>query len=164
MLLSEFVAVNSITSNMVFLQLLNAKQSLPKENKKRNWFLDQLGSNCIYRRWDRITNQIYQKECVVLFNSFCKGFFAFESCKNTMLLEMLLPARYWDKDMPCKRIQKSPQPFGKNYSKIPRPCSKSLCKSCCTVPTCKCSNWFEGLFSIAGWWYMDAKPRDLFSK
>ena len=103
MSLSQYLAGSSISSNMVFLQLSDAKQSLPKENKKRNWFLDQLGSNCIYRRWDRITNQIYQKECVVSFNSFCKDFLAFKSCKNTMLLAMPLPETTSDKGISCKR-------------------------------------------------------------
>ena len=125
MLLSEFAAVSSISSNMVFVQLLNAKQSLPKENKKRNWFLDQLGSNCIYRRWNRITNQKTQKECVVLFNSFCKDYFAFKSCKNTILLEMLLPAANWDKEISYKR--------GKNST------------TWCRFRSCKFKHPFQGL-------------------
>ena len=103
MSLSQYLAGSSISSNMVFVQLSNAKQALLQENKENKSLLDQLGSNCIYRRWGRITNQKTQKECLVLFNCFCKDYFASEGCKNAMLLEMPLPATKSDKGISCKR-------------------------------------------------------------
>ena len=74
-----------------------------KKNKKNKCSWDQLGSNCNYRCKDRIMDRKIRKKLLVLCNSFCKVFFAFESCKNTALLEMLLPARKSDKFISWKR-------------------------------------------------------------
>ena len=52
-------------------------------------------------------NRNWPKKHFAFWKLFCKHCFAFKSCKNTILLEMLLPATNWDKEIAYKRGKNS---------------------------------------------------------
>ena len=70
-------------------------------------------------------NRNWPKKHFAFWKLFCKHCFAFKSCKNTILLEMLLPAANWDKEIPYKR--------GKNST------------TWCRFRSCKFKHPFQGL-------------------
>ena len=102
----------------LFVQLLKAQQDLQKELQNTKMFFRCFHSEYMY-------NRNWPKKHFAFWKLFCKDCFAFKSCKNTILLEMLLPAAHWDKEIPYKR--------GKNST------------TWCRFRSCKFKHPFQGL-------------------
>ena len=73
-----------------------------KKNKKKMFF-GSIGFQVQVQAQRQEYAQKNLKKCLVLCNSFCRACFAFEGCKNNMLLEMLPPARKSSKNISCTR-------------------------------------------------------------
>ena len=107
------------------MQLLKAQQALQKELQNTKMFFQHFHSEYMYCLYTAIWTAIGQKKHFAFWKLFCKHCFAFKSCKNTILLEMLLPAAHWDKEIPYKR--------GKNST------------TWCRFRSCKFKHPFQGL-------------------